>query len=395
MISPEEEASSTVLLSETRPFFMMLFANFFPFCSYNLLTSLHKIPSDRSGLYLKIISSHTAGTQPLALQRNGSGFFAEHGRPETAIVDSKVVTFWPDEWKSVLGDENAVGNFIQVYIPPSDGSSSLSWRRGRVLEYIAAEGMHRISLDSPEGSSGSAALSAESSGVVSAAARQSDQSVSVSVSVSGDHSASAGQSVVWESKDVVKLIINDCKHVWYDNGQRQKNLTGKKTPNIQSQLLFDYSQKDVGKFCRVWWTRYKCFYYARVVSYNTATKEHHVIYEDGDKNSYDMSTKLYETIQLPLSFSFSGAKNDADCAHLVSTWHAKTLSKQLETDAAAAEAPARAVSSPEIANSDVAAVRPVASLAQGASAYHFAVINTYFAEVGVLLCNLKHHTNLV
>lgn len=289
-------------------------------------------------------------------------------------MDSKVVTFWPDEWKKVLGDENAVGNFIQIYIPFSDERTDLVWRRGRVLDYIAAEGMHRIVLDSADGSAGCTALNVESGVIANTTVGPSDQSISEDQSISN-------RSVVWESRDIVKIIIDDCKHVWYDNGQRQKNLTGKKLPNIQNHLLFDYSPKDVGRFCRVWWTRYSRFYYARITSFDIATKIHHMVYEDGEVTKYDMTTKVYETIHLPTSFTFNGAKDDAECAIFVSIWHNKMLAKQLETESAAPETPAKLLGTPETTSTDVAALRPVASLAQGASAHHFAVINAYFAEV--------------
>jgi hypothetical protein len=295
-------------------------------------------------------------------------------------VDSKVVTFWPDEWKKVLGDENAVGNFIHIYIPLSNERTDLSWRRGRVLEYIAEEGMHRIVLDSAEGTgtagSTGAGLTGEPSGVANTTGERSDESATE------DTAISANRSVVWERTDIVKIVIDDCKHVWYDNGQRQKSLPGKKVPNIQNHLLFDFSPKDVGRFCRVWWTRYSRFYYARITSFDIATRIHHMIYEDGEATKYDMTTKVYETVNLPASFPFNGAKDDADCAHIVSIWHYKMLAKQLEVDSAAPETPAKLLSAPDT-STDVAALRPVASLAQGASAYHFAVINAYFAQVRV------------
>jgi hypothetical protein len=296
-------------------------------------------------------------------------------------VDSKVVTFWPDEWKKVVGDENAVGNFIHIYIPLSNDRTDLSWRRGRVVEYIAEEDMHRIVLDSAEGtgSAGStgAGLTGESSGVASTTAESSDESVTE------DNAISANRSVFWERGDLVKIVIDDCKHVWYDNGQRQKNLTGKKHPNIQNHLLLDYSPKDVGRFCRVWWTRYSRFFYARITAFDIATRIHHMIYEDGDANKYDMTTKVYETIHLPASFNFNDAEDDGACALKVSIWHLKMLAKQLEVDSAAPETPAKLFSTPDTTSTDMAALRPVASLAHGASAYQFAVINAYFAEVSV------------
>lgn len=292
-------------------------------------------------------------------------------------MDSKVVTFWPDEWKKVLGDENAVGNFVHIYIPVSGNREDFCWRRGRVLEYIPEGGMHRIVFDSAEISAGGTALNGDSSVAASTTVGLND------VPISEDHSISANRSIVWESKDIIKVVIDDCKHVWYDNGQRQKNPTGKKLPNVQNHLLLDNSPKDVGRFCRVWWMRYSRFYYARVTAYDVSTKIHHVTYEDGEVTKYDMTTKVYETIHLPTSFTFNGAKDDADCAHNVSIWHYKMLAKQLEVDSAAPETPAKLLSSSEASNPDVAAIRPLPSLAQGASAYHFAVINAYFAEVSV------------
>ncbi len=40
-----------------------------------------------------------------------------------------------------------------------------------------------------------------------------------------------------------------------------------------------------GVYIKIWWSRYKKFFYGRIISYDPRTHQHSVIYEDGDIRS--------------------------------------------------------------------------------------------------------------
>ena len=139
-------------------------------------------------------------------------------------------------------------------------------------------------------------------------------------------------AIIWESKDIIKISINKCKVSWAaDNTSNRYNIINKKNTtsisssssiiNIKNKVPLLFSLRDVGVFCRIWWSRYQRFFYGRIISYDSSSKEHRVTYEDGDTRTYDMSTKTYELIFLPTTFSLLGARDESDCARRVAVWH--------------------------------------------------------------------------
>ena len=145
-------------------------------------------------------------------------------------------------------------------------------------------------------------------------------------------------AIIWESRDIIKISINDCKISWAaDNTSNRYNIINKKNTssisssssiiNIKNKVPLLFSMRDVGVFCRIWWSRYQRFFYGRIISYDSSSKEHRVTYEDGDTRTYDMSTKTYELIFLPTTFSLLGARDESDCARRVAVWHIEKITK--------------------------------------------------------------------
>ena len=305
----------------------------------------------------------------------GSGFFLDYGRPESALCESKIITFWPDEWKKHLYGVKAIGNYVDIYIPSGSSSVSVSaslvtsfggqspgvnggqspgvWRKGRIVEHVQGEDTYRVLLDhkegsregsyhpkegskdgAKEGSVGSSGSGEDSLDVDDVAASDSkDKSISDNVgsnsnsnNVTATATAKNRTSIIWENKNTIKVNLDEVRFVWLENSQRQRNLIVKKSASA-TQIPLTFSLKDVGTFCRVWWSRYQRFFYGRIVAFNTISRDHKITYEDGDTRVYDMSTKIYELISLPMNFSFTGARDESECAQIVSAWHAKFLLK--------------------------------------------------------------------
>ena len=327
--------------------------------------------------------------------RLGPGFFLEHGRPEVAICDSKTIIFWPDEWDTVLHGVKAIGNYVKVYITNQQKKGPLNpgvWRRGRIVEYVSIENKHKILLDAKECSSGDSSsenvlLNINSKNDVIDAVNNNDNNINIENIIftnireersdlginSNNQEISSGTKmitsekiiipinekeknmfnnkdediIIWESKDLIKVSLNDCKICWTDNNKNKNlnlNLNTKKSLlssssssssstsllNNANKIPLHFSSKDVGSFCRVWWSRYQRFFYGRIISYNPNSKEHRITYEDGDTRTYDMSTKIYELIFLPVSLSLLGARDESECAQLVAVWHTKHLKSKFK-----------------------------------------------------------------
>ena len=318
----------------------------------------------------------------------GPGFFIEYGRPEMAVAEGKTILFWSDEWRKVLSGSKAVGNHVQVYLhEPSSvsvggqvqglgpGLGLGVWRKGQVIEYSSVDDKHRILLEPREGSSlevpaknvpQSVAAEHSSEGLSTSFLSESDTgNIKNKNTVKTDNGNTDGKaiiketnkiinekelkvennitnnlknknSIIWESRDTILISFDNVKMFWCDNYSRQNynnnnnnnnnnNKNKNSTNSVQVPLMF--SALDVGGFCRVWWSRYHRFFYGRVVAYNSVTKEHKITYEDGDTRTYDMTTKIYECINLPHTFSLGSARDDATRAQMVASWHAKIVSK--------------------------------------------------------------------
>ena len=309
----------------------------------------------------------------------GPGFFLEHGRPEIGISDSKPVVFWPDEWENVLHGIKAIDNYVQVYLPGENEKNKGVWRSGRVIEYCSGEDKYKILLDTEEGSAVENISEnippiintendndgleknypknvTEQNSLSFLGINPSSNEISSSFSLGIKTLTDLFQpeilgaipttqipetvenivekieedTIIWESKDVIKISINKCKIYWAaDSTSNKDNILNNKnstTPsssimNIKNKIPLLFSIRDVGVFCRIWWSRYQRFFYGRIISYNSNSKEHRVTYEDGDTRTYDMSAKTYELIFLPATFSLLGAKDESECARRVAIWH--------------------------------------------------------------------------
>jgi hypothetical protein len=306
------------------------------------------------------------------------------------VCDTKLIAFWPDEWEKVLGGVRAVGNYVQIFIPSkSQNAGAGVWRKGRVVEYLNNEDKYRVLLDveSRHGGNKNAGNSVSDShhnmsNDETASGASSTTAFNINGSNTNTKTNSSTKAIVWESDDMIRTNFNECTHSWSGNGQRQGSLLGKKTPNPNNHLVLDYSTKDVGGYCRVYWPNKKRFSYGRIIAFNVINREHKIAYEDLDVKSYDMSKREYELIQLPPSFSFNGVKGDSECAKIVETWHLNTLARSLDLDKIPESAPIVPGEVDE-SNADMAAARPPAALAQSTSMHYYAIINAFFNEVSI------------
>ena len=379
-------------------------------------------------------SSSSQAASLLALR--GAGFFADYGKPESAIVDTKIVTFWSDEWRNEIGAEKAVGHFISIFM-----EKNRCWRDGQIVGYDADTDKHQIQLDPStfdlNMSSSSTTLPASAS--IDAAERITERSAgTIAVTTGSDPSVGikegTGEAAVsktttttttkqQQQPEIISINIDDLCHKWIDSYHKQRleaNTTSRgdhgdsgdrTTPALTVYLSF--TQRDVGLFVRIWWSRYQRFFYGRVLAYDSTSKEHRVVYEDGDSRMYDMSTKTYEIIDVHQAssgaLSLVNATSDAECAQLVSAWHRKELAKSKEGDEKARQqqqlqlqkqqqngadlSMTLAASSSSSGTSAVqslsqlladgpASLRPPAIGGSGTSLHHIAVIDTYFKNNG-------------
>jgi hypothetical protein len=305
------------------------------------------------------------------------------------VCDTKLIAFWPDEWEKVLGGVRAVGNYVQIFIPSRNHNAGAGvWRKGRVVEYLNNEDKYRVLLDieSRHGVNKNAGNSVNDSHHNMSndeTAMGTSSTTAFNINGSNTNTNSSTKAIVWESDDMIRTNFNECTHSWSGNGQRQGSLMGKKTPNPNNHLVLDYSTKDVGGYCRVYWSKDKRFYYGKIIAFNVIKKDHKIVYEDREVKEYDMSKKDYELIQLPPSFSFNGVKDDAECAKIVSDWHSNTLARSLDLEKNPESAPIVPGEVDE-SNADMAAARPPAALAQATSMHYYAIINAFFNEVSTL-----------
>lgn len=266
---------------------------------------------------------------------------------------------------AITGGELAIGHHIQIYTKiistdinkPDliDASTSRSasgiWREGQIIEYLEEEDMHRVKLDPIK------------------SLKSSTQNLENTPNLS--------------NPEIITVILDNIKHKWIDTIHGQMEMAPRKDgvisnpSTITNQTHLSFSQRDVGLFLRVWWSRYERFFYGRIGMFDASLGEHKITYEDGDCREYNMSSKIYELIELPLSFPLAGAVSDANCAQLVASWHRKELIKIDNYD----NISKNDMMMVEDQIEDAVALRPQAALA-GASLHHLAVINAYFEAGG-------------
>jgi hypothetical protein len=267
---------------------------------------------------------------------------------------------------TITGGELAIGHHIQIYMEmkstdinkpdPIDASTSRStsgiWREGQIIEYLEEEDMHRVKLDPLK---------------------------PLKLSTQNIQNTPNSSSI-----EIVTISLDNVKHKWIDTIHGQMETAPRKDGvisnpyTITNQTHLSFSQRDVGLFLRVWWSRYERFFYGRVGMFDSSLGEHKITYEDGDFREYNMGSKIYELIELPLNFSLAGAVSDANCAQLVAAWHRKELIKIANNDNISKNDMIMVDDQIE----DAVALRPQAALAYGASLHHLAVINAYFKAGG-------------
>eukprot|EP01031_Cornospumella_fuschlensis_P033339 gene33339-40329_t len=215
------------------------------------------------------INPKQVSTVPTAAYQYASsqGFYSEHGKPNYALIGSKVLAFWPDEWKTLLGESKAIGHYLQYY------TTEGQWVEGKVTAYEKKSNTYLLE-------------------------------------VKGLWNADTEQFVEVGGEQRMHADLESRPHHWSDISNQQ-SILGK-------GAKLKYHSSDVSKFIRVWWSRYQRFYYGRVVAYDTAAKLHTIMYEDNDSRAYDMNTKEYELIDPPLDLlkSVNGV-SDAHAAKLV------------------------------------------------------------------------------
>ena len=175
-----------------------------------------------------------------------AGFYADYGRPNSAIFNGgKLISFWPDEWQKLLGCEKSIGHLLQFY-----SKSQSRWLVGKVIQYDIASDKYIIQLDK-----------------------------SFLVNQYGEVEINP-QIDVENTVEELSIHLEGRCHHWIDTFNKEKVGHSSVTHSIDSKLTF--SDKDVGKFIRIWWSRYSKFFYGTVVAFNYKDKNHTVKYEDSD-----------------------------------------------------------------------------------------------------------------
>eukprot|EP00981_Chlorochromonas_danica_P000418 scaffold96_cov167-Ochromonas_danica.AAC.25 len=270
-------------------------------------------------------------TPMLAPYSGYGGFYGEFGRPVHALIGGKTVSFWPDEWQRILGEQKAVGHFIQYQLENG------LWVEGNIESYDPSTGMHTIH-----------------------AKRY----------INPDQESSSDMT----EEMIIKADLQQRPHLWVDL-QNQQHL-------VSNANRLKFSTVDVSKFIRIWWSRYQRFYYGRVIAYDPYGKQHTIVYEDADSRIYDMTTKEYELIDAPLDVlrSTSGL-SDAQASKIIAEWHRSyrnNVSNNLDISSQSRDDRSDSVTEKAITTIP----RPGASTVLNLSSYQLEAINEYFQANG-------------
>lgn len=287
--------------------------------------------------FAKLLNT-TNGSGMQSFNSYNSGFYRDFGRPISVLVSTKVVTFWPDEWKDYIGGSKAVGLPIQYF----DVNSNI-WVDGQVTDYNSDDNTYSVKTT----------LQA----------------------VNTDNSENRLDQQMPENP-VVLLDLETVPHAWVDANSRQ----GTSSP---CSTKLKYTHVDIGRFVRIWWSRYNRHYYGRVTAFDSNSKAHTVTYEDKDARAYDMTTKEYEIIEPPADVLRQAiALDDAAASQTVAIWHRtnKTVSisynteSQLSTVGGGETDKARG----DATSSDLVISRPSAATAFNISSHQITLLNEYF-----------------
>lgn len=251
----------------------------------------------------------------------GHSFYSDYGRPVHATIDGRSILFWPDEWQSNFSGVKSIGrNLFFVH-------------EGAVYE-----------------------------GVVS--------------NFNADESAYEVSFQCDGEEKTLSVDLATVKHWWMPS-----SVGGIASPSAPERLLFN--SQDVGKFLRIWWSRYNRFYYGRVVAFDGQKGTHTITYEDKDTRVYDMRSKDYEIVMVPpeVKKQVVGLQ-DAPAAQVAAVWH-RTKGVHLATKDEAV-ASANVAQKQEALNSSRDNIpRPFAHLAFNVSLHQINLINLYFDAHGM------------
>ena len=255
------------------------------------------------------------------------GFFGQFGRPATILIGSRTVVFWPDDWVKVIGGLRALGHFVEWF--DENHGYEIS---GQVVGYIRRTDEYLVQQICP------------ADGQLQLLQKRSPPS-SMDKDKDKESSSSSSSSSLLNAAPYTALHLKTIKHNWVD--PKFRHLLAHRLTDTLQQLevggpagrgrvgdpSLEYSDLlDKGRFVRVWWSRYKKFFYGRVVRYDSTSQTHLICYEDGDHRSYEMFTRDYEIVLIPRSSdierSLADEKqqlSDHEAAKLVAEWHLQAV----------------------------------------------------------------------
>eukprot|EP01041_Mallomonas_annulata_P005398 gene5398-10794_t len=238
---------------------------------------------------LRIAAGTSSGQNPIYYAL-GAGFFGEHGKPAIAYKGGMTLYFWPDEWEKELAGINAIGHFLSIYNPEQH-----IWRNGEVINYDEHSGAHIIKFDTTN-------------------------CYLDKIKYPNNENNS--------NSNTERIYIDDVLHEWIDSSNRDRLQPEHKTSSNEHEHEHDnnlnklsFTQADIGKFVRIWWSRYQRHFYGCIIKYDPVSKQHCVVYDDGDTRMYDMESRLYDILHPPDNLNLQSARSHAEAASLVSHWH--------------------------------------------------------------------------
>jgi ubiquitin C-terminal hydrolase len=270
-------------------------------------------------------------------QHQSFSFFGDYGHPNVSISNNISTYFWPDEWEQVLGGDDSIGHFIQIYKDDKN-----AWVEGEVISFNKETNLYKILLDKPK----SIAINDETT----------------------KYDPYNGEDKYY----YVNLSLPSVFHFWTDLSNKHRLKTNLGQIKIKSSPL-SFSDSDVGLFIRVFWSRYQKYFYGRIIEFDTSNNLHSIVYEDGDVRKYDITTKQYQVIFPPKTI-LDQVDGDDNLSKLVSAWHIKLVSPIIDVPASTDE-------NHKLKDS-IVINRPRASQGHNTSIHHVYILNAFFNEGG-------------
>ena len=273
----------------------------------------------------------------------GPGFFTDHGRPAAVYKNGSIFYFWASDWEEEVGGTDAIGNSISIY-----NKVNKIWEIGQVIAFNSNTDCYTITIDSLQNNS------------------------SKQIGKYCDDFQSTKRSEF--------VVLRDTPHTWLldsSTNNSTQNPEGIKDTKIHEAVRLSFSQADVGKFIRVWWTKYRTFFYGRVIKYDAVLRRHDVIYSDGDARVYDLLTRKYEVLFPPDSLALGSVPSDTEASAIVAAWHQglTTLLNDKITDSIP-------YGDSSQCDTEVIAVLPPAGQSVSTSCYLIQLINQFFTDGG-------------